>query len=278
MRSLGSTQAPGARETKMTPDPPVFKDRRYHRRKEALRGTRLKLRRTFEKVFWREITWERAAPRCYRWIREHEGLQAAGRWYLDVGVGIDGGFGIEERGPLIQARTIGLDLEPFERVQVRGSARALPFADGTFDGVFCQGVLHLVVEPLLVVRELARVVRPGGVIFVTTAFLEGHMEAPTDSVRLTLSALKEMLQDFEEVQAGASRGPSSALAWVVRDYLTFLLSPGPRWNNAVRLFLNWPLFPIKYLDLVAGRRSQAHRLAAEVFFLGIKRYPARAAR
>lgn len=248
-----------------------FADRRHHQRHEALTGPRAQLRRALEKVFWREITWERAAHPSYRWIREREGDAAATRRYLDVGAGIDGGFGIGERGKLIQSRTLGVDVEPFERVHVRAGLPHLPFVDGAFDGVFCQGVLPLLVEPLRAVREMARVVKPGGVFFLTTAFMEGHFEAPTDSVRLTLSALREMLRDFDEVNAGPSRGPSSALAWVLRDYFTFLLSPSPKWNNAVRLALNWPLFPLKYFDVIASRRPQAHKLAAEVFFLGVKR-------
>ena len=44
----------------------------------------------------------------------------------------------------------------------------LPFADGAFDTVFCFETIEHVVDPPAAVRELARVVAPGGRLFLTT--------------------------------------------------------------------------------------------------------------
>ena len=44
----------------------------------------------------------------------------------------------------------------------RGSAEALPFADSEFDAALAQLVINLVEDPPQAVREMARVVRPGG--------------------------------------------------------------------------------------------------------------------
>jgi len=44
------------------------------------------------------------------------------------------------------------------------SAEALPFADGAFDAALGQLVVNLVDDPPSAVREMARVVRPGGVV------------------------------------------------------------------------------------------------------------------
>lgn len=41
-------------------------------------------------------------------------------------------------------------------------ARALPFADGSFDVVYAWGVLHHSAEPSRAIREVRRVLRPGG--------------------------------------------------------------------------------------------------------------------
>ena len=47
---------------------------------------------------------------------------------------------------------------------VLATAEALPFADATFDGLTFGYLLRYVSDPLLTMRELARVVRPGGAI------------------------------------------------------------------------------------------------------------------
>jgi ubiquinone/menaquinone biosynthesis C-methylase UbiE len=50
-----------------------------------------------------------------------------------------------------------------DRVElVDGDAMALPFADATFDAAHCERVLMHVVDPAVAVREMVRVVRPGG--------------------------------------------------------------------------------------------------------------------
>jgi SAM-dependent methyltransferase len=56
---------------------------------------------------------------------------------------------------------------------VRGDARALPFADETFDAVCCFGALYLMPEPFLVAREMVRVLAPGGRIAILTSYAAG---------------------------------------------------------------------------------------------------------
>jgi SAM-dependent methyltransferase len=91
---------------------------------------------------------------------------------LEVGCG---GGNVLERIP---GRRVGVDLSPFilakARARLGGGARlaradamALPFADGAFDRVFCTEVLEHVLEPEAVVREMRRVLAPGGVAVVS---------------------------------------------------------------------------------------------------------------
>jgi ubiquinone/menaquinone biosynthesis C-methylase UbiE len=60
-------------------------------------------------------------------------------------------------------------LQPYgERVSLLwGPAEDLPFAENTFDVVTCLESLEFMADPRLVIRELVRVLRPGGVLLVT---------------------------------------------------------------------------------------------------------------
>lgn len=60
-------------------------------------------------------------------------------------------------------RSEGTDL-PVEFVQ--GSAYELPFEDGSFDACRCERVLQHLDEPLAAIREMMRVVRPGGSVLI----------------------------------------------------------------------------------------------------------------
>jgi len=50
---------------------------------------------------------------------------------------------------------------------VQGDALAIPFPDGTFDRVICSEVLEHIPDDLGAMRELARVLRPGGTMAIT---------------------------------------------------------------------------------------------------------------
>ena len=57
---------------------------------------------------------------------------------------------------------------------VRGFGDALPFADASFDAVFCKGALDHFDAPEAAIAEMARVTRPGGrvVLAIANAILQ----------------------------------------------------------------------------------------------------------
>jgi ubiquinone/menaquinone biosynthesis C-methylase UbiE len=84
---------------------------------------------------------------------------------------------------------VGLDLTRamLERAQprvgsldialVQGDSLALPFADGSFDAALLHLILAIVPDPARALRETARVLKPGGSVFVMDKFLRRGQRA-----------------------------------------------------------------------------------------------------
>jgi SAM-dependent methyltransferase len=164
---------------------------------------------------------------------------------------------------------VNLDIGPFPNVDVVGDGARLPFASNSFDAVICQAVLEHVLDPRAVVAEIERVLRPGSYIYAEIPFLQGLHPDPHDYQRYTLSGVENLFRNFHKVDSGLCVGPSSTLAWILREYLALFIGKGKTRTAASHLF-GWLTFWIKYLDIVLVHHPEAHFIASGFFYLGIK--------
>jgi len=91
-------------------------------------------------------------------------------------LGADECIGIEYDSRLVDYAQTRPDNPAHVRFQ-QGDATALPFPDASFDLVFCRYLLLHMTDPMRVVREMMRVVRPGGFIVA----YEGDVTSTTTS-------------------------------------------------------------------------------------------------
>jgi SAM-dependent methyltransferase len=63
-------------------------------------------------------------------------------------------------------------------VDIVSDITAIPVPDASFDAALCTEVLEHVPDPIAVVRELARIVRPGGTLVLTAPFASLTHQAP----------------------------------------------------------------------------------------------------
>jgi SAM-dependent methyltransferase len=163
---------------------------------------------------------ERRAPRFTQWDYLHlsglrRGLVASFRCVPPpAGPVLDLFCGTKPYLELIPWRPVwGLDLDDhFGRADVIGEP-PLPFPDGTFGVVICSQALHLVDDPVGTLREMARVLTPGGHAIVTIPHLflaEGDFER-----HWSQEDLGALFAGWQDVRMGGIDGPGAALAFVV---------------------------------------------------------------
>lgn len=103
------------------------------------------------------------------------------------------------------SRYVGLDLDPYLGVEVRGDALALPFRSNVFDLVLCTQAFYRMVDFRKVLSEFVRVTRAGGTIILTTIGIWPY--PPPDRLhRWSRRELEEVLSEFGDVRVEESGG------------------------------------------------------------------------
>jgi len=175
------------------------------------------------------------------------------------------------------AEAVGVDIRATDATACVGDGQALPFHDAAFDAVTSFAVLEHVRDPGAVVREMERVLKPGGSVYIVVPFLQGyHPECDSDADywRFSLSGLRRLCSCFDEVEAGVATGPMSSLAWVLREIAAAPLFGRRYAVKPVRFLAGWLTALVKTLDVVAIHFPGAHRVASSVYFIGRKPGPA----
>jgi len=174
-----------------------------------------------------------------------EEIELAGARVLDAGCGVGGtSIALQKRGADVTAADIRNERLDALRTSTSGigvqeaDLAALPFADGVFDAVVLQDVIEHVADPARVLTQLARVLRPGGTLYLSTPnrdallnlLADPHFNLPLVS-RLTREELRNVLR--KKRPADADRPDIAELLGAARlDSL--LTSAGLSWRYANR--------------------------------------------
>ena len=93
------------------------------------------------------------------------------------------------------AEIVGFDVPGNPHADLHGSIDALPVEDASFDVVLCLQVLEHVPDPAAAVRELRRVLRPGGRVLLSTHGIYPFHPNPDDLWRWTHHGLERLFRD-----------------------------------------------------------------------------------
>ena len=160
--------------------------------------------------------------------------------FLDIGCGSQPYRRLITQPPSRVARYVGLDLRQVENgppayapADVEWDGARMPFATDSVDCAMATEVLEHCPDPLVVLREAHRVIRPGGSLFVTVPFLWPLHDTPHDHYRYTTFALERMLAvaGFSAIDVRPLGGWDASLAQMIG--LWVLRRPMSRWRRRV---------------------------------------------
>jgi SAM-dependent methyltransferase len=171
------------------------------------------------------------------------------------------GAGVETFLQDASVQIVATDVYASANTHLVTDAHHLPFDDGVFDGVWITAVLEHVIEPQKVVDEIWRVLKPSGLVYAETPFMQQVHERAYDFTRFTANGHRWLFRRFEQIDAGVNRGSGAghALAWSVRYFLRAFI------GSRIAILAALPFFLLRHLDRFADPRRRAD--AALGFFM-----------
>ncbi len=161
-------------------------------------------------------------------------------------------------------RLVVTDVYASPNTSLLADGHQLPFPDESFEAIWIQAVLEHVLEPQRVADEIHRVLKPGGLVYADTPFMQQVHEGAYDFTRFTRSGHRWLFRRFDEIKSGAVGGAGMSLLWSIR-YFWRAFGAG----NPVATLATVPFFWLQYLERFM-RRDLNTDAANGVFFFGSK--------
>ena len=160
-----------------------------------------------------------------------------------------------------------LDVAPAYSVDVVGDARIMPFSDGSMDVVLATQVLEHIPDPIAVIGEIRRVLKPGGTLLLSVPSIFPQHGSPGDYWRYMPQGLEWILRDFHSVNVRGEAGTVPSIFLVVNVYLQLLTGPWP-W---LQQLLRWTVCPLNNLaGLLAGKVYRGNQFASNYFVVAVR--------
>jgi SAM-dependent methyltransferase len=172
------------------------------------------------------------------------------------------GQGLEPLYDASRIEVAGFDIYSSRYVQFVADAHQIPLVAGSFDAVIVQAVLEHVLDPAQVVAEIHRVLKPHGLVYAETPFLQHVHEGAYDFTRFTESGHRYLFRRFEVIGSGAVAGAGTQLLWSVDNFFRGLFRSRTA-GKVAKLCCFW----LQYLDALIPEAFNVDA-ASGVYFLG----------
>lgn len=161
---------------------------------------------------------------------------------------------------------VTVNLGPFKDVDVVADAYALPYRDNTVSAIMCEAVLEHLEFPEAAVKEMHRVLVPGGQVFAATPFLQIYHGYPNHFQNFTLTGQQRLFtrNGFELASSGVCVGPTWVVSQVVQHYWKYY-APPPLKGNMILTAMSYAFALIRRLDKKVVKLPQASDIASTTY-------------
>ena len=170
-------------------------------------------------------------------------------------------------------RYTGIDVPQADAFAMQGSDEvisfdglSIPFPDASFDTVLCTEVLEHSPQPLALIAEMERVLKPGGTLIATVPFSARVHYAPYDFYRFSRYALQDMFKTFDHVNIEERGNDIAVIANKLIVVALRLIQPS-RFRLLSCIFL-LPLLPLALTFLLLAHLTMAFGLGSKDDCLG----------
>ncbi|MFA6254808.1 MAG: class I SAM-dependent methyltransferase [Patescibacteria group bacterium] len=164
-----------------------------------------------------------------------------------------------------------INIDPYRQGPntIKAFGENLPLEDNSIDLAICMAVLEHTKSPELIIKEIYRVLKVNGQIYIEIPFIQPYHAAPEDFIRFTLPGIEKLCQQFKKIDSGIVNGPGSGVAWILVEYgqLFFknrLLKKISK--NIIKIIVS----PLKYIDNWLIKKEDSINLAGGFYFYGKK--------
>jgi SAM-dependent methyltransferase len=218
------------------------------------------LRQWFIRSFW-------AAHNASPAVRKAMGSLLAD---LGDGRGLNLGCGDTRLGP----RLVNFDLMYTGAVDVLGDTLALPFPDGQFALIISQEMVEHVPDPFRAVREMARVLRAGGTLYLQAPFVIGYHPGPEDYWRFSRAGMQRLLAQagLECRRLEPAVGAGTGMYRITVEFFAALPARMlPALYLPAKALASVIFFPLVWWDGFLARGKQSDRIPGGYFAIGVKK-------
>ena len=157
------------------------------------------------------------------WLREEAARRRRPYRVLDVGCGVKPYYPFFEP---YASKYVGVDVVENPAADLQGAVESLPVEDASFDLVLCLQVLEHAEDPAQGVRELRRVVAPGGAVLASTHGVQVYHPSPEDLWRWTHTGLERLFRehgDWKTVTVRPGAGSAASVGMLLATYVDLLV-------------------------------------------------------